>query len=130
MSNVLLEKEAINFLNKVFLLPYTGQEQDWDIEMADSQRLDEFICYYQSNSLSENKKYALIALILASYDDFLSENNIEVDKRWKTIESLLNSDINLYTELIDYWSLTQEKGTNYFRITPLIREIKCDNTSE
>ena len=122
---MILKKETIEQLSNDLLLPFTGLEQDWDIEMANSNRLDDFLRFYQENNLSRDKKTALMSLIVASYEDFLNENNIEIDKRWNDIRFILESERMIFLDLINYWSLSNEvEEDNFFRITPLVREIK------
>lgn len=122
---MILKKEIIEPLSKELLLPYTGIEQDWDIEMADSSRIDEFIKFYKDRSLCDNQKVALMSLILSSYDDFLNNNNLEVDKRWNEIKSIIKSERLIFVDLVEYWSLSNEiVQDNFFRITPLLRKLK------
>ncbi|MCC8145258.1 MAG: hypothetical protein LIO93_02205, partial [Bacteroidales bacterium] len=108
------------------LLPYTGREQDGDLEMADSKRIDEFLSYYtkEKENLFGEEKTALMALILASYEDYLNENGLTQDKRWERIENLLISENDLFLELLDYWNLAEQKESDSFAITPLVRSIK------
>jgi hypothetical protein len=63
---MILKKEIIEQLSKELSLPFTGLEQDWDIEMADSNRINDFLEFYQQNNLSADKKVAMMSLILAS----------------------------------------------------------------
>jgi len=106
-------------------LPFTGIEQDWEIEMADSNRINDFLEFYNQNDLPTDKKVAVISLILASYDDFLNQNNLEIDNRWSEIKFILESEKLIFIDLINYWSLSNEvEEDNFFRITPLIRSIK------
>lgn len=112
-------------LSKELALPYTGTEQDWEIEMANSNRINDFVQFYQQNDLSVDKKVAVMSLILASYEDFLNENDLEIDDRWNEIKSILKSERVIFVDLIDYWSLNNEvEEDNLFRTTPLMRNIK------
>jgi|SRR5690606_3180240 len=121
---MILKKEIIEQLSKELLLPYTGTEQDWDIEMADSNRIDEFIKFYKDNNLCNDKKEAVMSLVLSSYDDLLNENNLEINDKWNEIKSILKSERIIFVDLIDYWSLNNEaEEGNLFRITPLMRTI-------
>lgn len=115
------KKETIAALSKKLSLPYTGTEQDWDIEMADSNRINEFIDFYHQYGLAFEERGALMSLIIASYDDFLNENNIEVDFRWDIIKAMLAKDRIQFLELINYWS--QSNKADIFRITPLMRTV-------
>lgn len=122
---MILKKEIIEQLSKDLSLPFTGIEQDWDIEMANSNRLNDFLKFYQQNDLSADKKVAVMSLILASYEDFLYNNNLEIDDRWNEIKSILKSERIIFVDLIDYWALSNEvEEDNLFRITPLMRNIK------
>ena len=121
---MILRKEVIEQLSRELSLPFTGIEQDWDIEMASPHRLNDFLKYYRSD-LSADKKVAIVSLILASYEEFLNENNLEMDNRWNEIKSIIESERALFEDLIDYWSLNNEVDeNNLFRVTPLIRRIK------
>ncbi len=115
------KKETIAKLSKKLSLPYTGTEQDWDIEMADSNRINEFIDLYHQYDLAFEERVTLMSLIIASYDNFLNENNLEIDCRWDSINAMLAKDRIHFAELINYWSLYNE--TEIFRITSLMRTV-------
>ncbi len=122
---MILKKEIIEQLSKELSLPYTGIEQDWDIEMANSNRINDFLKFYQKNDLSADKQVAVMSLILASYEEFLNENDLEIDDRWYEIKSILESKRVIFVDLINYWSLCNEiDEDNLFRITPFVRNIK------
>lgn len=122
---MILKKEIIEQLSKELLLPYSGKEQDWDIEMADSNRINDFLKFYQQNDLSVDEKIAVMSLILASYEDFLNENDLKIDDRWKDVSFILETERVIFVDLINYWSLSNEvEEDNLFRITPLMRKIK------
>ncbi|MCD2421591.1 hypothetical protein LQ567_02385 [Niabella pedocola] len=121
---MILRKEIIEQLSKKLSLPYLSVEQDWDIELADKNRIDEFISYYNENDLSAEVKYATMSIILASYEDFLNDRELERDYRWYEIEKILKSGRGLFSELMEYWAVDSEKE-NIFRIAPLIREARA-----
>jgi len=120
---MILKKEIIENLSRELLLPYTGIEQDWDIEMADSNRIDEFIAFYKRGDLSDELKLATMSLILTSYEDYLGINELGNNRHWEEIKSQLKAEKILFKDLIRYWSIGEE-AENLFRITSLIREIK------
>lgn len=121
---MIFTKEAIESLNKKLELPSNGIEQDWDIELANSKRLGEFVSFYEQSDLSSEEKKAMMALIFASYDDFLNEVNIDRNNLWSKIVRLIKQDDYLFHELLNYWRLEDENSSeNYFKITPLVRGI-------
>lgn len=124
---MILKKETIERLNEKLILPYTGVEQDWDLEMANPERINDFLNYYQSHNLITDEKIAVMSLILASYDDFLNETDLEIDDRWSTIKKVLDTDKIIFTDLLNYWSPENDADEDSFRITKLIRKIKSSN---
>ncbi|MES2465110.1 MAG: hypothetical protein V4671_31475, partial [Armatimonadota bacterium] len=46
----------------------TDYGQDWCIELSDPARVDEFCDVYESAALDFEQRFALMALIIASYD--------------------------------------------------------------
>jgi len=77
---MILKEKVIAALSKKLSLPYTGTEQDWEIEMADSSQINEFIDLYHQHDLAFEERMALMPLIVASYDDYLNEYDLAVDR--------------------------------------------------
>lgn len=126
---LILEQNAINYLNKELRLPATGFEQDWDIELANANRIVEFIEFYDNTLLNNDKKVALMALIVGSLEDLANIEPID-QSLWKQIEELLCNNYHLFKPIIDYWSLSNEKNSNdVFAITTLMRSIHCPSVS-
>ena len=112
------------FLNEVFQLPATGQEQDWDIELADHTRLQEFITYAQKELLKDDVKQALMALVLASYDDLLRYSGDGDLFYGGQIQQLVAENKPLYSELLTYWArLDENDARNGFYVTPFVRTL-------
>ncbi|MEE9336424.1 MAG: hypothetical protein V3U65_20240 [Granulosicoccaceae bacterium] len=117
--------EAIKLLNKKLNLPATGDEQDWEIELADANRINEFISFYENESLDDDKLYALMALIVGSLEDLACVHPIGEDV-WEKISELLCSKYELHKPTIDYWSIVDNKcPDDLFKITKLMRSLKC-----
>jgi hypothetical protein len=119
-----IKSEIIESLSSQLALPYTGTEQDWDIEMADAARIADFLQFYQTHRLSADEKIAVMALILASYDDHLYKNNLHTGSAWQEIAALLKAENTLFAGLISYWSCNDaDAADDLFAITPLVRKI-------
>lgn len=118
-----LKRRAVKFISQKLNLPVTGGEQDWDIELADPTRIEEFVMLFKQDSgLDTEQKYALMALILASYEDAL-QGGQPLNGSWDYIKKTLKNDLT-YSDLIEYWSLpTENNEGNLFGITPYIRSL-------
>lgn len=119
-----ITKETILSLNKLLELEATGNEQDWPVEMADKDRVLDFINrFYLCEQLTANERYAIISLILCSYDDFLSSDLDKDNQIWGKILTLIEKNKNESEDILLYWANWEEKDSNnLFCITPLVRE--------
>lgn len=120
----ILNNEATDSLNRLLHLHATGNEQDWDIELAAPARIGEFLTFFKRNgSLDKAQKQALMALIIASCEELLQMGDILGPETWADISFILQSDV-FYHNLIEYWSLSSEKGDeDLFAMTSLMRSI-------
>lgn len=118
-----IKKASIDTLNRELSLPATGDEQDWDIELADPARIGEFLTFYRRADLTSDDRVALMCLMLASVDRYL-ETESGPPEQWKEMKCLLANDRDLHGEAIDYWSRSgEEDPESWFHITPLVRAV-------
>lgn len=97
--------------------------QDWEHESADAHRLGEFLALYEGGGLSDDDRFALMALIVSSFDEWLREGGADevVSKR---IRRHLLANFNLHEWTIHYWCRSDESDPdNVFHVTPFMREI-------
>lgn len=121
---IIIQPTAIEYLNQLLHLPVSGKEQDWDIELSDITRLDEFLDILDHQLLIDDQKYALMALIIASYDNFDQVNSSD-DPYKERIRQHLQKNLSLYEDLLNYWAVPEEDNPEYyFNISPFIRTIR------
>ena len=116
---MILTKQAIISLNQAFHLPVTGREQDWDLELADMNRVGEFIGYLADHALNDDEKRALMALIMSSLEDLSDEKTIPPDL-WEQVKCHLQANPALYADVVAKWSGKEDDG---FAISPLVRSL-------
>lgn len=119
-------KQAIGFLNAALNLNATGFEQDWDLELADADRVDEFIDFFQANrDLDEQVKGALLALIIASLDDCIEKESEK--KYFEKLVPLLGADIELFSQVSEEWVAANDAyPTGDFAVSQLLRQINAN----
>ena len=103
-------REAIDSLASRFKLRNDPGMQDWEYEVADPNRIDEFISAYESGELSDDEKFTLMETIIQSFEEL--DSHLNIDNRWKNILGILRENINLHSYTIWYWSFAdtdQEK---------------------
>src|SRR2546430_1857474 len=95
---------------------YEPWMQDWPIEVADPDRIAEFLSHYEKEE-NPKRRLAIAELIVASLDDAvaLTEPSKEVLDRAGGI-------LKLYPHIIEYWSCPDaHTDEEMFHITPWIR---------
>jgi len=118
---MIVAKAVLLELNKLLKLNASGNEQDWDIELADYKRVTEFIDIAYSANLSLPERYAIVQLILASYDDYITNKGND-EEIWRGIIKVLDAHFELYVDTLNYWALAHETTINsIFEITPQVR---------
>ncbi len=121
-------RAAMDKLNRVLQLLDEPWIQDWDIQLADPNRVEEF-CQLYSQLNDEDEKFALMTLIIASLEENLQakgndENLLEV------VKSLLDSSFDLHKDTIEYWCEFEENDPDhYWKVTPILRTVWQENTA-
>lgn len=120
----ILTKKSVDFLSRELGLPATGREQDWDIELSDSARLDEFLFFYKEKTLDDEQRFAMMALIISSFEDLVGEKEKNHDS-WKTISKILAENFEFFSPLFDYWCVDDEPDSNdVYKVTKLMRSVR------
>ena len=115
-------REAIGFLAARFRLSNDLDMQDWEIEVADAARIDEFLTVLRLEKLDEDQQFTLMAILVQSFEE--SNSELRLDSRWKEVLSVLDQKPELHAYTIWYWSCTSESDEeNIFRVSPWVRTI-------
>jgi hypothetical protein len=118
-------KEAVERLAARFGFPTGPNMQDWEWEVADPSRLDEFQAVYETGDLSEDEKFTLMETILESFEDIARVGaDLSSDPRWSRTLAALERNISLHTQSVWYWSCLEADGPEeMFHVSPFIRQI-------
>jgi hypothetical protein len=111
-------KDSMENLAARFQLPYDISNQDWPWEVSDSTRLNEFIISYKNDDLTDDEKFTLMDLILQSFEDLESIEDLPKNSQWIEVCEFLNQNIELHIYTVWYWADGYD-----FQISPLLIEI-------
>jgi len=121
-------KEAIQSLARRLNLPYDSFMQDWQWEVADPNRIDEFLKTYKSGDLTDDERFTLMETILESFESF--EGEFLTHPSWNQVLKLLGSNVDLHIYSVWYWSdLEAESNEDTWRIAPYMRKIFANHKS-
>ncbi|MGC3957522.1 MAG: hypothetical protein QM813_06055 [Verrucomicrobiota bacterium] len=97
--------------------------QDWEIVVADPERIREFLDAYEKEPFDDDERFTLMALLIASFDDLLRENRDDPEA-WHRLHAHLRRRFDLHGYTVQYWSLAdQDELTEGFAITPRVQEV-------
>jgi hypothetical protein len=99
--------------------------QDWELEAADPRRVGEFLDRYDAGGLDDDERFALMSLIIASFDELLASGR---DKSLQDrIVEHLSREFDVLNALVQYWALPdatdEEAAENGFGFTPVARQV-------
>lgn len=85
-----------------FDLPIGPHMQDWEWQVADPNRIDEFLAAYKSGELDDDERFTLMEMLIQSFDDL--EEELEMHPRWTELLDLLEENAELHAKTLWYWS--------------------------
>lgn len=119
-------KEAIEVLSKRFNLPNEENMQDWEWEVADSARINEFIKAYKTESLNDDEKFTLMEIIIQSFEDLNTDLNN--NPNWNGILKILRTNFTLHQYTIWYWSdFVNDNNDEKWTVTDYLKKIYVSN---
>ena len=96
---------------------------DWEIELADGCRVREFFDAYLTIDMSDDERFALMSLIVASADHALEDHQLS-DEEWQKIFHALVADASILASMIYYWCCADgEFEDECFTLTSRMRTV-------
>ncbi|KZL21948.1 hypothetical protein [Pseudovibrio sp. Ad37] len=101
---------AAQFLNVALCLNASGTEQDWELELSNAERIDEFVAFYLEQELDFEIKQALASLIISSFEDadWHCETNAQL---WTCFRGLAHSEPHVFGAVVRYWVWLGSRST-------------------
>ena len=102
--------QAQRVINELLSLPASGREQDWEIELADPDRVEEMIEAAANTNLDYDERCALALLTIASIEELFAsgENSPHIIEKAK---SSIAIDNDVRDAMIFYW-IEQRRASN------------------
>jgi len=115
-------RKAIDSLAKRFNLPNTPEMQDWEWEVADADRIEEFLSAYESGELDDDEKFTLMETIIHPFEEL--QLPLSNEPRWERVLKLLENNIELHIYSVWYWSdLENDNEEDQWTVNPFIKAI-------
>lgn len=114
-----LDQKAINSLDKKLGHTPSGSEQDWELELSDPTRIDEYITLYNQGNLTISERRALIALLLSALDAIF-EIALPPEQVLDETRKIICRDHSIYADILEDWVADE---LDDFDVSPYLRSI-------
>ncbi len=115
-------RKAIDELSEELDMPYEDRMQDRPYEVAEADKIDEYISHYEFIT-DEDKKFVLMLAIIQATEDHRNEKEIFLEYR-ETIKPLLEKDFHIHEYTIYQRCCFDNDNIDDCRdITPFMRKL-------
>lgn len=109
-------------LASLLRLPNTPGMQDWEWEVADPERIEEFLSLYEVGGLGEDERFALMEVLIQSFED--SARELTGDPGWERLLALLGRNLDVHRYSVWHWSAVEAAATeDVWRVSPFLRPL-------
>ena len=117
---------AIDKLAETFSLPNTSAMQDWEWQVADSGRIEEFLNEYKKQSITDDERFTLLEILLQSFEE--TETDLNKNELWQEMLGLAKQNHKLHAHTIWYWSdFENDNEEDQWKVTPYMRKLYANN---
>ena len=103
-------------------VPYSDDMQDWEWQVADATRFDEFLAAYDAPELSDGERYSLMEVLVQCIEDLSVKSSSHV--AWAAVERRLRLRASLHRPTIEYWACVgATKPESVFNVSLLMRRL-------
>ncbi|WP_298784854.1 hypothetical protein [uncultured Campylobacter sp.] len=103
MTDYFVRKESAIKLNKLLGLDSTGDEQDWELELANIGKITSMLNLLEDKTLNFHDKIALSHLIVASFEKEDEELGAVDGDRIKIFADFLGNNLQIKNIIREYW---------------------------
>ena len=103
MTDYFVRKESAIKLNKLLGLDSTGDEQDWELELANIGKITSMLNLLEDKTLNFYDKIALSHLIVASFEKEDEELGAVDKDRIKIFADFLDDNLQIKNIIREYW---------------------------
>jgi hypothetical protein len=92
-----------------FGLPHDPIMQDWEWEVADASRFNEFLAAYDDPRLTDDERFSLMEMLIQSVAD-MELADVEISVLWMAVSTRLRANPALHASTMEYWAGLSEPG--------------------
>ena len=105
---------------------YDADMQDWEWEVADPARFEEYVDLYEGEELSDDEKFSLMEIILQCVEE--AESDAARKTKWLRVVAHLRENFVLHESTLQYWAMREAVEVDQkFYVSDVVRAVlsKC-----
>lgn len=95
--------------------------QDWPWEVADADRIAEFLATYADEALSDKERFTLMEMLIQSAEDLGSARDQHLS--WAEIKKLLDTHFALHAASVEYWACLDSELEDAWEVAGFMRGL-------
>jgi hypothetical protein len=117
-------RAAIDSLSARFGFQNESWMQDWEYQVADASRLEEFLVALEGDELTDDERFTLSQTVMQCFDDLAAEGqDVAATNAWQRFVRLLRSRPDLHPYTLCYWSALDSSLEDGFYVSGLVRPL-------
>ncbi|VTU01144.1 Uncharacterized protein OS=Rhodopirellula baltica SWK14 GN=RBSWK_06258 PE=4 SV=1 [Gemmataceae bacterium] len=105
--------------------PYS---QDWEWEIAQPEKFDEWLAVFRTAPLSDDERFSLMETLIQCVEDMVLSSGppaeVEALSQWQAVAALLQERPRLHASSIAYWSVFgHDDPEEQFRVSVPMRRV-------
>ena len=98
--------------------------QDWEFEVADPSRLEEFLVALEGDAMTDDERFTLSQTVMQCFDDLAASNNdVAAMGQWQRFVRVVRARPELHAYTLCYWAALDSAFEDAFCISGLVRPL-------
>jgi len=117
-------RAALDSLSARFGLRNEPGMQDWEYEVADAARTEEFLRALETEHLTDDERFTLSETVMECFEDLArAGTDLSTSPQWHRFGRLLRARPSLHAQTLCYWALVGSSLEDAWYVSPLVRPL-------
>lgn len=117
-------RAAIDSLSARFGFQNEPWMQDWEHQVADASRLEEFLAVLDGDELTDDERFTLSQTVMQCFDDLAGEGrDVAATEPWQRFVRSIRARPDLHPYTLCYWANEDASPEDAFAISRLVRPL-------
>jgi hypothetical protein len=107
-----------------FGLPNGPNMQDWEYEVADPARTEEFLCALEQEEFRDDERFIFSETVMQCFEELAGLGlDLAASEQWRRFVRLLRLRPKLHATTLFYWADVETMPQDSWHVAPFVREL-------